>query len=446
MEHNQNAQTLERLFRFLQAGVTPWHAVAEAAAWLEAAGYTRLEEAAYWNLEPGGRYYVTRNGSSIAAWRVPEHAIGGWRMSIAHSDAPGWRIKPARSTAAGCERLPVEGYGGMIMPTWLDRPLGVAGRVLVRKPDGLSTRLVSIDRPVAVIPSLCIHFDRSCNSGHTYNPQADMQPLYGPEGCRPLDGLVADALGVPEADIVSSELMLVTLQQPVRVGPEGEYYMAPRIDDLGCAAATLMGFLDADAACDSACAPVWAMLDNEEVGSSTRQGAQSTFLLDLLDRILDAVPHSGQAMARALANSFCLSADNAHAAHPNFPEKSDPVSPVRLGGGVVIKYNASQKYATTAYSGAVFGEICRMAGVPTQRFANRADVPGGSTLGNLQANTVPVPTADIGLPQLAMHSAVETAACADADAMRRAVAASYRAHIRALGDGRCTLEPEARTE
>ena len=443
MEH---LTTQHRLFEFLQAGVTPWHAVAEAARWLEAAGYTRLEEAAYWNLEPGGRYYVTRNGSSIVAWRVPDHAIGGWRMSIAHSDNPGWRIKPAKSTSAGCERLPVEGYGGMIMPTWLDRPLGVAGRVMVRSRDGLETRLVNIDRPVAVIPSLCIHFDRSSNNGHAYNPQVDMQPLYGPEGCRPLSDLVAEQLGVKQEDILSSELMLVTLQQPVCAGADGEYYISPRIDDLGCAATTLMGFLDADAVTDSACAPVWAMLDNEEVGSSTRQGAQSHFLRDLLDRILDAVPHSGQAMPRALANSFCLSADNAHATHPNFPEKSDPASPIRLGGGVVIKYNASQKYSTNAYSGAVFGEICRLAGVPTQRFANRADVPGGSTLGNLQANTVPVPTADIGLPQLAMHSAVETAACADADAMRRAVSAFYKAHIRATGDGRCILEPEARTE
>ena len=442
----ENLTTQQRLFEFLQAGVTPWHAVAEAARWLEAAGYTRLEEAAYWNLEPGGRYYVTRNGSSIVAWRVPDHAIGGWRMSIAHSDNPGWRIKPAKSTSAGCERLPVEGYGGMIMPTWLDRPLGVAGRVMVRSRDGLETRLVNIDRPVAVIPSLCIHFDRSSNNGHAYNPQVDMQPLYGPEGCRPLSDLVAEQLGVKQEDILSSELMLVTLQQPVCAGADGEYYISPRIDDLGCAATTLMGFLDADAVTDSVCAPVWAMLDNEEVGSSTRQGAQSHFLRDLLDRILDAVPHSGQAMPRALANSFCLSADNAHATHPNFPEKSDPASPIRLGGGVVIKYNASQKYSTNAYSGAVFGEICRLAGVPTQRFANRADVPGGSTLGNLQANTVPVPTADIGLPQLAMHSAVETAACADADAMRRAVSAFYKAHIRATGDGRCILEPEARTE
>lgn len=442
----QDTKTLDRLFAFLRAGVTPWHAVAEAAAWLEAAGYTRLEESDYWNLAPGGRYYVTRNGSSIAAWRVPEHAIGGWRMALSHSDTPGWRIKPAKSSAAGCERLPVEGYGGMIMPTWLDRPLGVAGRVLVRTGDGLDTRLVNIDRPVAVIPSLCIHFDRSCNSGHTYNAQVDMQPLYGPEDCRSLSALVAEALGIPEEDMVDSELLLTTLQEPVRTGPDGEYYLSPRIDDLGCAAATLLGFLDADADCDSACAPLWAMLDNEEVGSSTRQGAQSTFLRDLLDRILEVIPHSGQGMARALANSFCLSADNAHATHPNFPEKSDPASPIRLGGGVVLKYNATQKYSTTAYSGAVFGEICRMAGVPVQRFANRADVPGGSTLGNLQANTVPVPTADIGLPQLAMHSAVETAACADADAMRRAVAAFYRAHIRTMGDGRCMLEQTARTE
>ena len=442
----ETAQTLDRLFDFLRAGVTPWHAVAQAARWLEEAGYTRLEESDYWNLAPGGRYYVTRNGSSIVAWRVPEHAIGGWRMTISHSDNPGWRLKPAKSTAAGCERLPVEGYGGMIMPTWLDRPLGVAGRVLVRTEDGLDTRLVDIHRPVAVIPSLCIHFDRSCNSGHTYNAQVDMQPLYGPEGCKPIRTLVAEALGLPEEDMVDSELLLTTLQEPVRTGPDGEYYLSPRIDDLGCAAATLMGFLDADADCDSACAPVWAMLDNEEVGSSTRQGAQSSFVRDLFDRILDAIPHSGQGMARALANSFCLSADNAHATHPNFPEKSDPASPVRLGGGVVVKYNATQKYATTAYSGAVFREICRMAGVPVQRFANRADVPGGSTLGNLQANTVPVPTVDIGLPQLAMHSAVETAACADADAMRKAVGAFYRAHIRPLGDGRCTLEQTARTE
>ena len=442
----QDTQTLDRLFAFLRAGVTPWHAVAEAARWLEEAGYTRLEESDYWNLAPGGRYYVTRNGSSIVAWRVPEHGIGGWRMSISHSDNPGWRLKPAKSTVAGCERLPVEGYGGMIMPTWLDRPLGVAGRVLVRTGDGLDTRLVDIHRPVAVIPSLCIHFDRSCNSGHAYNAQVDMQPLYGPEGCKSIQALVAEALNLSESDMVDSELLLTTLQEPVRTGPDGEYYLSPRIDDLGCAASTLMGFLDADAGCDSACAPVWAMLDNEEVGSSTRQGAQSTFVRDLFDRILDAVPHSGQGMARALANSFCLSADNAHATHPNFPEKSDPASPVRLGGGVVVKYNATQKYSTTAYSGAVFGEICRMAEVPVQRFANRADVPGGSTLGNLQANTVPVPTVDIGLPQLAMHSAVETAACADADAMRRAVAAFYRAHIRVLGDGRCTLEQTARTE
>ena len=437
---------IDDLFEFLQEGVTPYHAAATAAAWLDAAGFTRLEEADYWNLEPGKGYYLLRNGSAVVAWRIPAHAIGGWRITASHSDAPGWKIKSDAVTNDGCRRLSVEGYGGMNMASWLDRPLTVAGRVLVRTADGVETRLVHFDRDLLVIPSLAIHMQRNVNKGHEYNPQIDMQPLWGPEAGRTLTDLLCEELGVEEGDILDRDLQLVTRQAPTQIGPDGEYFMAPRIDDLECAATTLLGFIDASAETDSACAPVWAMLDNEEVGSSSRQGAQSTFVRDLFDRILDAIPHSGQGMARALANSFCLSADNAHATHPNFPEKSDPASPVRLGGGVVVKYNATQKYSTTAYSGAVFGEICRMAEVPVQRFANRADVPGGSTLGNLQANTVPVPTVDIGLPQLAMHSAVETAACADADAMRRAVAAFYRAHIRVLGDGRCTLEQTARTE
>ena len=182
------------------------------------------------------------------------------------------------------------------------------------------------------------------------------------------------------------------------------------------------------------------MLDNEEVGSSSRMGAESSYLRDVLDRIIEAVPHSGQAMPRALANSFMLSADNAHATHPNFPQKSDPCAPVRLGGGVVLKYNASQKYTTNAVSGAVFRAVCQKAGVPVQVFTNRADEAGGSTLGNLQSHTLPIPMADIGLAQLAMHSAVETASVADAEAMTKAVAAFYRVHLRALGDGTYTLE------
>lgn len=428
------------LVEFLQESVTPFHAAATAESWLRAAGYTRLEEADYWNLEPGKGYYVTRNGSSVVAWRVPEHAIGGWRIVASHSDSPSWKVKNDRVENDGCRRLSVEGYGGMIMPTWLDRPLTVGGRAIVKTEDGIESRLVCIDRDLLVIPSLAIHFQRDVNKGHTYNPQIDMQPLWGPADSRTLTDLVAEELGVDPADILDTDLQLVTRQTPTQIGPDGEFFMAPRIDDLECAATTLLGFLDAAAETDSACAPVWAMLDNEEVGSSSRMGAESSYLRDVLDRIIEAVPHSGQAMPRALANSFMLSADNAHATHPNFPQKSDPCAPVRLGGGVVLKYNASQKYTTNAVSGAVFRAVCQKAGVPVQVFTNRADEAGGSTLGNLQSHTLPIPMADIGLAQLAMHSAVETASVADAEAMTKAVAAFYRVHLRALGDGTYTLE------
>lgn len=427
------------LVEFLQESVTPFHAAATAESWLRAAGFTRLEEADYWNLEPGKGYYTTRNGSSVVAWRVPDHAIGGWRIVASHSDSPTWKIKTDIVENDGCRRLSVEGYGGMIMSTWLDRPLTVGGRVIVKTEDGIESRLVCIDRDLLVIPSLAIHFQRDINKGHTFNPQVDMQPLWGPAGSRTLTDLVAEELGVDTADILDSDLQLVTRQAPTQIGPDGEFFMAPRIDDLECAATTLLGFLDAAAETDSACAPVWAMLDNEEVGSSSRMGAQSSYLRDVLDRIVDAIPHSGQAMHRAMANSFMLSADNAHATHPNFPQKSDPCAPVRLGGGVVLKYNASQKYTTNAVSGAIFRAICEKADVPMQVFTNRADEAGGSTLGNLQSHTLPIPMADIGLAQLAMHSAVETASVADAEAMTKAVAAFYRVHLRALGDGTYTL-------
>ena len=431
---------IDDLFEFLQEGVTPYHAAATAAAWLDAAGFTRLEEADYWNLEPGKGYYILRNGSAVVAWRIPAHAIGGWRITASHSDAPGWKIKSDAVTNDGCRRLSVEGYGGMNMASWLDRPLTVAGRVLVRTADGVETRLVHFDRDLLVIPSLAIHMQRNVNKGHEYNPQIDMQPLWGPEAGRTLTDLLCEELGVAEKDILDRDLQLVTRQAPTQIGPDGEYFMAPRIDDLECAATTLLGFIDASAETDSACAPVWAMLDNEEVGSSSRQGAQSSFLRDVLDRILESIPHSAQMEHRALANSFLLSADNGHATHPNFPAKSDPAAPVRLGGGVLLKYNASQKYTTNALSGGIFRAICEKAGVKVQTFSNRADEAGGSTLGNLQSHSLPIPMADIGLPQLAMHSAVETAAVSDAEAMVRAVAAFYRVHLRALGDGVYTLE------
>ena len=285
----------------------------------------------------------------------------------------------------------------------------------IRDRDGIESRLVCIDRDLLVIPSLAIHFQRDINKGHTFNPQVDMQPLWGPAGSRTLTDLVAEELGVDTADILDSDLQLVTRQAPTQIGPDGEFFMAPRIDDLECAATTLLGFLDAAAETDSACAPVWAMLDNEEVGSSSRMGAQSSYLRDVLDRIVDAIPHSGQAMHRAMANSFMLSADNAHAVHPNHPEYADRNDRPEMNKGIVIKHNANQRYTTDAVSAAAFEAVCRRAEVPVQSFTNRADIAGGSTLGHISAAHVSINTVDIGLAQLAMHSAYETAGAKDTE-------------------------------
>ena len=432
----------QRLMAFLDNSPSCFHAIANLTRQLEEAGYTPLSEAASWQLQPGGKYYLTRNQSALIAFRAPQCAPQGFMLAASHSDRPCFKVKenPELETAGGYLRLAVERYGGMLMAPWLDRPLSVAGRVLVETAEGLQSRLVDLDRDLLVIPSLAIHMDRTLNSGHAFNPQVDMQPLYGLEGSKPFPALLAEAAGVKEENIVDFDLSLYTRQAPTRIGPDGELFMAPRIDDLECAVTTLYGFLDAAPETDSACAPVWAMFDNEEVGSSTRQGADSSFLRDVLDRILNAIPHSAQAQAQAFANSFVLSADNAHAVHPNFADKADPCNKVILGKGVVVKVNASQKYTTSGLTGAIFKEICRKNNVLVQVFANRADLPGGSTLGNLQSHTVPVPMVDIGLAQLAMHSAVETAAVADADAMVRAVAGFYRVHLRSLGDARYTLE------
>ena len=434
---------VQELLSFIDGNPTAYHTTASVRNILLKEGFSELLESRRWQLEPGRSYFVCRNGSSILAFRMGEQLENySFNVAAAHTDSPCFRIKENAELHMGQKytRLNTEGYGGMICSTWLDRPLTVGGRALVKTEDGIESRLVYLDRDLLVIPSLAIHFQRDINKGHTFNPQVDMQPLWGPAGSRTLTDLVAESLGVEAADILDSDLQLVTRQAPTQIGPDGEFFMAPRIDDLECAATTLLGFLDASGETDSACAPVWAMFDNEEVGSSSRMGAASSYLRDVLDRILEAVPHSAQASHRAMANSFMLSADNAHATHPNFPQKSDPCAPVRLGGGVVLKYNASQKYTTNAVSGAIFRAICRKAGVPVQVFTNRADEAGGSTLGNLQSHTLPIPMADIGCAQFAMHSAVETASVADAEAMTKAVAAFYRVHLRALGDGTYTLE------
>lgn len=427
---------IQSVLDFLKAGVSPWHAAAESCRRLGEAGYERLSETEPWTLCPGGKYYTTRNGSAVLAFRIPEEPAAALRIALSHSDVPTWRVKNAGIEKAGCVKLQTEGYGGMIMSSWLDRPLTVAGRIVVKNGDRMETRLVYADQDLLVIPSVAIHFDRGVNDGRKWDPQIDLQPVYGPAGCRPFaDLLASEAGGIAPEDILTWDLCLAPRQKPVRIGPAGEFFMSPRIDDLECAGTTLLAFLES--AGEGGALPVWGMLDNEEVGSSSRQGAQGTFLADTLARVFEALGMTTSERLRVEAASLVLSADNGHAVHPNHPEKSDPENGPLLNGGVVIKHNANQKYTTDALTCAVFEAICRRAGVPVQHFANRADMPGGSTLGNLQGHSLSAPMLDIGLPQLAMHSAVETAGVEDAVYMIRAVRSFYQTRFVLDGEGGC---------
>ena len=411
--------TVQKLFRFLDESPTCYHAAANAKAALTAAGAVELRESEQWKLEKGTLYVVERGDSALVAFRVPEGPFHGFLMAAAHSDSPTFKVREtAEAASAGNTlRLSVEPYGGGVWRGWLDRPLSVAGRVVIRQGDRLVSRLVNIDRDLLVIPGVAIHMDRSVNKGAELNPAVDLLPLLG---CGKEPGafrkLIAEAAGVREEHLLSTELFLYPRTKAVQTGLNGEFIVSPRLDDLQCVFGCLEGFL---AAKPGGSLPVLAVFNNEEVGSNTRQGADSTFLTDVLERIAHGCGLDSEAWKAAVANSFMVSADNAHAIHPAHPEYADKGEFPVLGGGIVIKYNANQRYTTDAVSGAVFQAICQEAGVPVQRYSNRADLPGGSTLGNISTAHLSVPTVDIGLPQLAMHSVCETAGAADTDSHDR---------------------------
>ena len=412
--------TVQKLFRFLDESPTCYHAAANAKAALTAAGAVELRESEQWKLEKGTLYVVERGDSALVAFRVPEGPFHGFLMAAAHSDSPTFKVREtAEAASAGNTlRLSVEPYGGGVWRGWLDRPLSVAGRVVIRQGDRLVSRLVNIDRDLLVIPGVAIHMDRSVNKGAELNPAVDLLPLLG---CGKEPGafrkLIAEAAGVREEHLLSTELFLYPRTKAVQTGLNGEFIVSPRLDDLQCVFGCLEGFL---AAKPGGSLPVLAVFNNEEVGSNTRQGADSTFLTDVLERIAHGCGLDSEAWKAAVANSFMVSADNAHAIHPAHPEYADKGEFPVLGGGIVIKYNANQRYTTDAVSGAVFQAICQEAGVPVQRYSNRADLPGGSTLGNISTAHLSVPTVDIGLPQLAMHSPYETAGVEDTEYLVRA--------------------------
>lgn len=418
-------KTVRDLFSYLHASPTAAHAGEETARRLREAGYTPLSEGEVWHLEKGGKYYVSRGLSALIAFRLPARPTG-FLVVASHSDSPTFHVNPdPENTAAGkYTRLSVEKYGGMLSATWMDRPLSVAGTVCLKTDSGVTVRTVKVERDLLIIPSVAIHMNRNANDGATYNPAVDMQPLFGDCDVTPgtLRAIVAEEIGVEAGEILEMDLGLYNRATATVLGAKGEYISGPRLDDLMCAYTALEGFLTSS---DTSAVPVYALFDNEEVGSSTACGADSTFLTDVFARIAASYHLTVEEEQVLWRNSFLVSADNAHAKHPNHPEYSDPLHAPVMGGGVVIKQNANRRYMTDGTSAAVFGEICRRAGVPTQTYCNRADIPGGSTLGCIATSHFSVPGVDIGLAQLAMHSSYETAGKADVAHMINALRAFY---------------------
>lgn len=422
------ATITEKLLEFLDASPSCYHAVAYLAQALEKEGYQKLLEHQVWNLNPGGKYFVIRGDSSLLAFRIPKGPVTGYQLAAAHSDSPTLKVREQAelTSAGGTLRLSVEPYGGTIYRSWMDRPLSVAGRVVFSVDNHVETRLVCIDRDLLVIPSVAIHMNRTVNQGVALDPAVDLPPLFGMGEPGKYRAMIAQAAGVQEEDVLATELFLYSRTKGTVLGAAGEFVVSPRLDDLQCVFGCTMGFLAGE---ETSAIPVLCVFNNEEVGSGTRQGADSTFLTDVLSRIGNGMGYTAEEQMALLANSFLVSADNAHAIHPAHPEYADKQEYPVINGGIVIKYNACQKYTTDAESAAVFCKICRDAGVRVQRYSNRADLPGGSTLGNISTAHLSIPAVDIGLPQLAMHASCEVAGVRDTEALVQAMTAYFRRGI-----------------
>lgn len=418
IEGEEMKKTVKGLTDFIKKSPTAFHAVEELRVRLLEEGFTELNENEKWKLSKGGKYFVTRSGSSIISFKLPAKDYKGFYMIASHSDSPSFKIKenPEIESVGAYVTLNVEKYGGMLCAPWFDRPLSIAGRVMVKKSGaavGVDSKLVDVGRDLVMLPSLAIHMDREANDGHKYNAQKDMLPIFGDVTSKDtFMKLIAESAGVKEKDIVSHDLFLYNRVEPTVWGANDEFVSSGRLDDLECCYGSFEGFVKAE---NKKNVIMHVVFDNEEVGSTTRQGAASTFLKDTLVRINDAFGKSKEDYLVSLAESFMVSADNAHAVHPNYVEKADPVNRPQMNKGIVIKYNANQKYTTDAVSGAVCKLICEKAKVPFQTFTNRSDVAGGSTLGNISGTQVAVRTVDIGMAQLAMHSPYETAGVQDVD-------------------------------
>lgn len=417
---------INRLLSFLDASPVNFLAVKNIADMLEAGGFRRLNPALpIGTVNTGDRFFVTKNDSSIFAFRIGAKTLAdaGFHMICAHADSPTFRIKPNAEMLCegGLVKLNTEVYGGPIMSTWFDRPLTLAGRVIVRGENVMQpeTMLLHIKRPLLQISNLAIHFNRQVNDGVKLSKQKDVLPLLGQinsqlEAGNMLLNLIVDELSkqrpIQQEDILDFDLYLADTTPACTFGAHNEFISAGRLDDLSMCFAGLEAML---AAHDTDTTQVLAIFDNEETGSQTKQGAGSPFLSYMLKRIALAQTNTEEAYYQAVERAFMISADNAHAWHPNYAEKYDPTNHPMLGGGPVIKFNAAQKYASDAASAAVFAGLCAKAGVPCQRFVNHSDVAGGSTLGNILASSIPLRGVDMGNAILAMHSCRETGSVRD---------------------------------
>jgi len=430
-------EILKDLMNFLDSSVTMFHAINECEKVLKDSGYIYLPENEKWNIR-AGKYYTKRNSSSLIAFDI---ANGDYhfQISAAHSDSPTFKLKDRPIIESnGYLKLNVEAYGGMIDATWLDKPLTLAGRVMVDTGCGIETRLLYIDKDLLIIPNVPIHFNREINKGFAFNNQVDMLPVFsaGNLSEADFDKMLAKELGVKPEAILAKDLYLVNRQKATVIGYDNELISSGRLDDLECVYTSLLGFIEAN---NNDHINVFVVFDNEEVGSVTKQGAMSTFLVSTLNRINKALGKSDEDYYRAIAKSMLISCDNAHAIHPNHPELFDVKNRPVLNKGIAIKESANQKYTTDAFSRAVLKKILDKNNIPYQTFANRSDIIGGSTLGNLSNTAVSMNAVDIGLPQLAMHSAYETAGAKDVEYAIEALRAFFETNID-IKDDKVSLE------
>ena len=439
------ADERERAFdlaQFIENCPSMFHTTAEISRRLRDAGFSYLPEGDAWNVQRGGSYFTTRNGSTVIAFKIGSELDSyHFQITAAHGDSPTFKVKANAELSGPGEytRLNTEVYGGAIDYTWFDKPLSVAGRALVSDWGRIESRLFCIDKEVALIPSLAIHMNRGVNDKFSPNRQVDLMPLFsaGVAEKGEFDAMIASAVGVEPSNLIARDAFLVNMQKPKVWGIHDEFLSSPKLDDLACAYVSLEAFL---ASRNERDVSVYCCFDNEEVGSNTKQGAMSTVLSDTLTRINVALGFSQEDYHRAVAKSMLVSCDNAHAKHPNHPEVADSGNYPVLNGGIVVKEAANQKYCTDAFSRALFLAVCGSAGAPVQTFANRSDMAGGSTLGNLSNTQVSLHGVDVGLPQLAMHSSYETCGVRDISSSIVALKAFFNANIRITESSFATFE------